>query len=166
MVIDYYIKVSSPVSQHVEDVFSALFHSASVLLKQAEELAARYPNTIPIMLDASSQEGHLDSLVTDHDLVIRYQLLFYSLCTQSYQFSFFCCYIIICTINWQTKVINSVELMLLNFPSVSQHAALLFPSHHRQTLHKEEGEHGDCQLPESCYEGAAEKVTNKNHVEI
>lgn len=68
--------------------------------------------------------------------------------------------------HWQTKVINSVKLMLLNFPSLSQHAALLFPSHHCQTLHKEEGEHGDCQLPESCYEGAAEQVTNKDHVEI
>uniref|UniRef100_A0AAX7VQ84 Saccharopine dehydrogenase (NAD(+), L-glutamate-forming) n=1 Tax=Astatotilapia calliptera TaxID=8154 RepID=A0AAX7VQ84_ASTCA len=37
---------------------------------QAEELAAKYPNTIPVMLDVSSQEGHLDSLVRDHDLVI------------------------------------------------------------------------------------------------
>uniref|UniRef100_A0A4W6DRB8 Aminoadipate-semialdehyde synthase n=1 Tax=Lates calcarifer TaxID=8187 RepID=A0A4W6DRB8_LATCA len=37
---------------------------------QAEELAATYPNTIPIMLDAGSQEGHLDSLIKDHDLVI------------------------------------------------------------------------------------------------
>lgn len=45
--------------------------SGSVLLKQAEELAARYPNTIPIMLDAGSQESRLDSLVKDHDLVIR-----------------------------------------------------------------------------------------------
>ncbi len=46
--------------------------SASVLLRQAEELAAKYPNTIPVTLDAGSQEGHLDSLVKDHDLVIRY----------------------------------------------------------------------------------------------
>uniref|UniRef100_A0A8D3DVG7 Alpha-aminoadipic semialdehyde synthase, mitochondrial n=1 Tax=Scophthalmus maximus TaxID=52904 RepID=A0A8D3DVG7_SCOMX len=37
---------------------------------QAEELAAKYPNTIPITLDVSSQEGHLDSLVKDHNLVI------------------------------------------------------------------------------------------------
>lgn len=43
----------------------------SVLLRQAEELAAKYPNTIPIMLDVDSQEGRLDSLVKDHDLVIR-----------------------------------------------------------------------------------------------
>lgn len=46
--------------------------SASALLRQAEELAAKYPNTIPVMLDISSQEGHLDSLVKDHDVVIRY----------------------------------------------------------------------------------------------
>lgn len=45
--------------------------SGSVQLKQAEELAAKYPNTIPIMLDASSKEGHVDSLIQDHDLVIR-----------------------------------------------------------------------------------------------
>lgn len=43
-----------------------------MLLKQAEELAAKYPNTIPVTLDVGSQEGHLDSLVKDHDLVIRY----------------------------------------------------------------------------------------------
>lgn len=44
------------------------------MLKQAEELAAKYPNTIPIMLDVGSQEGHLDSLIKDHDLVIRYAM--------------------------------------------------------------------------------------------
>lgn len=43
-----------------------------MVLRQAEELASRYPNTIPIMLDVSSQEGHLDSLLQDHDLVIRW----------------------------------------------------------------------------------------------
>uniref|UniRef100_A0A3P8UP07 Aminoadipate-semialdehyde synthase n=1 Tax=Cynoglossus semilaevis TaxID=244447 RepID=A0A3P8UP07_CYNSE len=37
---------------------------------QAEDLAAKYPNTIPITLDVTSQEGHLDSLIKDHDLVI------------------------------------------------------------------------------------------------
>lgn len=42
-----------------------------MLLRQAEELAAKYPNTIPVMLDVDSQEGRLDSLVKDHDLVIR-----------------------------------------------------------------------------------------------
>uniref|UniRef100_A0A8C7UP61 Aminoadipate-semialdehyde synthase n=1 Tax=Oncorhynchus mykiss TaxID=8022 RepID=A0A8C7UP61_ONCMY len=41
-----------------------------VLLTQAEELAGKYPNTIPVMLDVTSQEGHLESLVKDHDLVI------------------------------------------------------------------------------------------------
>ena len=46
------------------------------MLRQAEELAAKYPNTIPVMLDAGSQEGHLDSLVKDHDLVIRYRMHF------------------------------------------------------------------------------------------
>ena len=45
--------------------------AASVDLKQAEELATKYPNTIPVVLDVSSQEAHLDSLVKDHDLVIR-----------------------------------------------------------------------------------------------
>lgn len=44
---------------------------ASVLLTQAEELAAKYPNIIPVTLDVSSQEGRLDSLVKAHDLVIR-----------------------------------------------------------------------------------------------
>uniref|UniRef100_A0A8C6WI93 Aminoadipate-semialdehyde synthase n=1 Tax=Neogobius melanostomus TaxID=47308 RepID=A0A8C6WI93_9GOBI len=39
-------------------------------LRQAEELSIKYPNTIPVVLDASSQEGHLDTLVKDHDLVI------------------------------------------------------------------------------------------------
>ena len=52
--------------------FVSCLCSASVLLRQAEVLAATYPNTIPAMLDATSQEGHLDSLVKDHDLVIRY----------------------------------------------------------------------------------------------
>lgn len=42
-----------------------------MVLRQAEELASRYPNTIAVMLDVSSQEGHLDSLFKDHHLVIR-----------------------------------------------------------------------------------------------
>jgi len=49
----------------------AVWHSASALLKQAEELAAKHPNTIAVTLDASSHERHLDSLIKDHDLVIR-----------------------------------------------------------------------------------------------
>ncbi|XP_043981576.1 alpha-aminoadipic semialdehyde synthase, mitochondrial [Gambusia affinis] len=62
--------VSGPLVEYLTRDEKTQVTVASVLLKQAEELAARYPNTIPIMLDASSQEGHLDSLVTDHDLVI------------------------------------------------------------------------------------------------
>ena len=43
----------------------------SVALRQAEELASRYPNTIPLMLDVSAQDAHLDSLFQDHQVVIR-----------------------------------------------------------------------------------------------
>ncbi len=43
-------------------------------------------------------------------------------------------------------------------PSAPQHAAVLVSPTHRQTLHQEEGKHGDSQLPESCHEGAAEQV--------
>ncbi|XP_068459012.1 alpha-aminoadipic semialdehyde synthase, mitochondrial [Clinocottus analis] len=62
--------VSGPIVEYLTRDEKTQVTVASVLLKQAEELAARYPNTIPIMLDVSSQEGHLDSLVKDHDLVI------------------------------------------------------------------------------------------------
>uniref|UniRef100_A0A3Q2FFP1 Alpha-aminoadipic semialdehyde synthase, mitochondrial n=2 Tax=Cyprinodon variegatus TaxID=28743 RepID=A0A3Q2FFP1_CYPVA len=62
--------VSGPVVEYLTRDEKTQVTVASVVLKQAEELAAKYPNTIPIMLDASSQEGHLDSLVQDHDLVI------------------------------------------------------------------------------------------------
>ncbi|KAM4733473.1 alpha-aminoadipic semialdehyde synthase, mitochondrial [Anableps anableps] len=62
--------VSGPVVEYLTRDERTQVTVASVLLKQAEELAAKYPNTIPIMLDASSQEGHLASLVKDHDLVI------------------------------------------------------------------------------------------------
>ncbi|KAK5621415.1 hypothetical protein CRENBAI_007638 [Crenichthys baileyi] len=62
--------VSGPVVEYLTRDERTQVTVASVLLKQAEELAAKYPNTIPIMLNASSQEGHLDSLVKDHDLVI------------------------------------------------------------------------------------------------
>lgn len=41
------------------------------MLHQAEEMAARYPNTIAVMLDITSQEGHLEFLIKDHDIVIR-----------------------------------------------------------------------------------------------
>lgn len=62
--------VSGPVVEYLTRDERTQVTVASVLLKQAEELAAKYPNTIPVMLDATSQEGHLDSLVKDHDLVI------------------------------------------------------------------------------------------------
>ncbi|XP_031727115.1 alpha-aminoadipic semialdehyde synthase, mitochondrial [Anarrhichthys ocellatus] len=62
--------VSGPIVEYLTRDEKTQVTVASVLLKQAEELAAKYPNTIPIMLDIGSQEGHLDSLVEDHDLVI------------------------------------------------------------------------------------------------
>uniref|UniRef100_A0A4W6DSP3 Aminoadipate-semialdehyde synthase n=1 Tax=Lates calcarifer TaxID=8187 RepID=A0A4W6DSP3_LATCA len=62
--------VSGPVVEYLTRNENTQVTVASMLLKQAEELAATYPNTIPIMLDAGSQEGHLDSLIKDHDLVI------------------------------------------------------------------------------------------------
>ncbi|XP_027128611.1 alpha-aminoadipic semialdehyde synthase, mitochondrial isoform X2 [Larimichthys crocea] len=62
--------VSGPVVEYLTRDEKTQVTVASVLLKQAEELAAKYPNTIPVTLDAGSQEGHLDSLIKDHDLVI------------------------------------------------------------------------------------------------
>ncbi|KAM3609150.1 uncharacterized protein V6R79_010210 [Siganus canaliculatus] len=62
--------VSGPVVEYLTRDDRTQITVASVMLKQAEELAAKYPNTIPVTLDVSSQEGHLDSLVKDHDLVI------------------------------------------------------------------------------------------------
>nr|XP_023694257.1 alpha-aminoadipic semialdehyde synthase, mitochondrial-like [Paramormyrops kingsleyae] len=43
---------------------------ASVMMNQAEKLAARYPNTTAVMLDVTSQQSLLESLVKDHDVVI------------------------------------------------------------------------------------------------
>uniref|UniRef100_A0A7N8XBJ6 Alpha-aminoadipic semialdehyde synthase, mitochondrial n=1 Tax=Mastacembelus armatus TaxID=205130 RepID=A0A7N8XBJ6_9TELE len=62
--------VSGPVVEYLTRDERTQVTVASVLLRQAEELAAKYPNTIPVTLDVSSQEGHLNSLVKDHDLVI------------------------------------------------------------------------------------------------
>uniref|UniRef100_A0A673AZP7 Uncharacterized protein n=1 Tax=Sphaeramia orbicularis TaxID=375764 RepID=A0A673AZP7_9TELE len=62
--------VSGPVVEYLTRDETTQVTVASVLLKQAEELAAKYPNTIPVVLDAGSQEGHLDTLIKDHDLVI------------------------------------------------------------------------------------------------
>uniref|UniRef100_A0A8C7URV5 Aminoadipate-semialdehyde synthase n=1 Tax=Oncorhynchus mykiss TaxID=8022 RepID=A0A8C7URV5_ONCMY len=62
--------VSGPVIEYLTRDPGTQITVASVLLTQAEELAGKYPNTIPVMLDVTSQEGHLESLVKDHDLVI------------------------------------------------------------------------------------------------
>ncbi|KAM4572882.1 alpha-aminoadipic semialdehyde synthase, mitochondrial isoform 1-T2 [Odontesthes bonariensis] len=62
--------VSGPVVEYLTRDEKTQVTVASVLLKQAEDLAAKYPNTIPVTLDASSHEKHLDSLIKDHDLVI------------------------------------------------------------------------------------------------
>uniref|UniRef100_A0A3Q1JFP4 Alpha-aminoadipic semialdehyde synthase, mitochondrial n=1 Tax=Anabas testudineus TaxID=64144 RepID=A0A3Q1JFP4_ANATE len=62
--------VSEPVVEYLTRNEKIQITVASVLLKQAEELAAKYSNTIPVTLDVSSQEGRLDSLLQDHDLVI------------------------------------------------------------------------------------------------
>ncbi|XP_034144219.1 alpha-aminoadipic semialdehyde synthase, mitochondrial isoform X2 [Esox lucius] len=62
--------VSGPVIEYLTRDPGTQVTVASVLLTQAEELAGKYPNTIPVMLDVTSQEGHLESLVKDHDLVI------------------------------------------------------------------------------------------------
>uniref|UniRef100_A0A671Q6W5 Alpha-aminoadipic semialdehyde synthase, mitochondrial-like n=1 Tax=Sinocyclocheilus anshuiensis TaxID=1608454 RepID=A0A671Q6W5_9TELE len=43
---------------------------ASNLLNQAEDMAAKYTNTIAVMLDITCQESHLESLIKDHDIVI------------------------------------------------------------------------------------------------
>lgn len=69
--------VSGPVVEYLTRDKTTQVTVASMMLRQAEELAEKYPNTIPVMLDAGTQEGHLDSLVKDHDLVIS--LLPYSL---------------------------------------------------------------------------------------
>ncbi|XP_034541480.1 alpha-aminoadipic semialdehyde synthase, mitochondrial [Notolabrus celidotus] len=62
--------VSGPVVEYLTRDEQTQVTVASVILRQAEELAAKYPNTIPVTLDVGSQEGHLDSLIKDHDLVI------------------------------------------------------------------------------------------------
>ncbi|KAF3706121.1 Alpha-aminoadipic semialdehyde synthase, mitochondrial LKR/SDH Lysine ketoglutarate reductase [Channa argus] len=62
--------VSSPVVEYLTRDKKIQVTVASALLSQSEELAAKYPNTIAITLDVSNQEGRLDSLVQDHDLVI------------------------------------------------------------------------------------------------
>uniref|UniRef100_A0AAY4BA69 Alpha-aminoadipic semialdehyde synthase, mitochondrial n=1 Tax=Denticeps clupeoides TaxID=299321 RepID=A0AAY4BA69_9TELE len=62
--------VTGPVIEYLTRDKGTQVTIASVLLNQAEELASKYPNTIPVMLDVTSQEGHLESLIKDHDLVM------------------------------------------------------------------------------------------------
>ncbi|XP_066525161.1 alpha-aminoadipic semialdehyde synthase, mitochondrial isoform X2 [Hoplias malabaricus] len=62
--------VSGPVIEYLTRDSGTQVTVASVVLNQAEELAAKYPNTIPVMLDVTSQEGRLESLVKDHDIVV------------------------------------------------------------------------------------------------
>nr|XP_057943484.1 alpha-aminoadipic semialdehyde synthase, mitochondrial [Doryrhamphus excisus] len=62
--------VSTPVVEYLTRNDKTQVTVASVIMKQAQDLSARYPNTVPIMLDVSSQEAHLNSLIKDHDLVI------------------------------------------------------------------------------------------------
>ncbi|XP_051917277.1 alpha-aminoadipic semialdehyde synthase, mitochondrial [Hippocampus zosterae] len=62
--------VTGPVVEYLTRCDKTQLTVASVCMKQAQDLAAKYPNTIPVMLDVSSQEAHLISLIQDHDLVI------------------------------------------------------------------------------------------------
>ncbi|XP_057185055.1 alpha-aminoadipic semialdehyde synthase, mitochondrial isoform X1 [Triplophysa rosa] len=62
--------VSGPVIEYLTRDAGTQVTVASNFLNQAEEMAATYPNTIAVMLDITSQEGHLESLIKDHDIVI------------------------------------------------------------------------------------------------
>ncbi|KPP68387.1 hypothetical protein Z043_112941, partial [Scleropages formosus] len=62
--------VAGPVIEYLTRDPGTQVAVGSVMLSQAEELAKKYPNTIPIMLDVTSQESHLESLIKDHHLVI------------------------------------------------------------------------------------------------
>ncbi|XP_026094901.1 alpha-aminoadipic semialdehyde synthase, mitochondrial [Carassius auratus] len=62
--------VSGPVIEYLTREAGTQVTVASNLLNQAEDMAARYPNTIAVMLDITRQEGHLESLIKDHDIVI------------------------------------------------------------------------------------------------
>ncbi|XP_054632290.1 alpha-aminoadipic semialdehyde synthase, mitochondrial isoform X2 [Dunckerocampus dactyliophorus] len=62
--------VSSPVVEYLTRSAKTQVTVASVSMPQAQDLSARYPNTVPVMLDVGSQEGHLNSLIEDHDVVI------------------------------------------------------------------------------------------------
>ncbi|KAI5627062.1 alpha-aminoadipic semialdehyde synthase, mitochondrial, partial [Silurus asotus] len=74
--------VSCPVVEYLTRDPGTQVTVASMLLSQAEELAAKYPNTIPVMLDVSSQEGHLESLT---ELILCYLFyLFFSMLPYNY----------------------------------------------------------------------------------
>ncbi|XP_037109733.1 alpha-aminoadipic semialdehyde synthase, mitochondrial [Syngnathus acus] len=62
--------VSGPLVEYLTRCDKTQVTVASVCMKQAQDLAAKCPNTIPVMLDVSSQEARLVSLIQDHDLVI------------------------------------------------------------------------------------------------
>uniref|UniRef100_A0A8C2CR46 Alpha-aminoadipic semialdehyde synthase, mitochondrial n=1 Tax=Cyprinus carpio TaxID=7962 RepID=A0A8C2CR46_CYPCA len=62
--------VSGPVIEYLTRDAGTQVTVASNLLHQAEDMAAKYPNTIAVMLDITRQEGHLESLIKDHDIVI------------------------------------------------------------------------------------------------
>uniref|UniRef100_A0A671P7R4 Alpha-aminoadipic semialdehyde synthase, mitochondrial-like n=1 Tax=Sinocyclocheilus anshuiensis TaxID=1608454 RepID=A0A671P7R4_9TELE len=62
--------VSGPVIEYLTRDAGTQVTVASNLLNQAEDMAAKYPNTIAVMLDITRQEGHLESLIKDHDIVI------------------------------------------------------------------------------------------------
>ncbi|CAL8360409.1 unnamed protein product [Lota lota] len=64
--------VSGPVVEYLTRDPGTQVTVASAMLQQAEELAGRYPNTIPVMLNISQEgeDGSLDRMVRDHHLVI------------------------------------------------------------------------------------------------
>ncbi|XP_015208011.1 alpha-aminoadipic semialdehyde synthase, mitochondrial [Lepisosteus oculatus] len=62
--------VSGPVIEYLTRDSGTQVTVASVMKDQAEELAHKYPNTIPVMLNVTNQENRLNSLIKDHDLVI------------------------------------------------------------------------------------------------
>uniref|UniRef100_A0A671Q9H0 Alpha-aminoadipic semialdehyde synthase, mitochondrial-like n=1 Tax=Sinocyclocheilus anshuiensis TaxID=1608454 RepID=A0A671Q9H0_9TELE len=62
--------VSGPVIKYLTRDAGTQVTVASNLLNQAEDMAAKYTNTIAVMLDITCQESHLESLIKDHDIVI------------------------------------------------------------------------------------------------
>uniref|UniRef100_A0A672M445 Aminoadipate-semialdehyde synthase n=1 Tax=Sinocyclocheilus grahami TaxID=75366 RepID=A0A672M445_SINGR len=62
--------VSWPVIEYLTRDAGTQVTVASNLLNQAEDMAAKYANTVAVMLDITCQESHLESLIKDHDIVI------------------------------------------------------------------------------------------------